>query len=77
MSKKILFGKVVSDKMLKTVVVEVERKIQHPIYKKLIKKNKKFKADTNNLVVKVGEFVRIEETRPLSKDKHFKIIGKV
>ncbi|OGH10334.1 MAG: 30S ribosomal protein S17 [Candidatus Levybacteria bacterium RIFCSPHIGHO2_01_FULL_36_15] len=74
---KILIGKIISDKMQKTVVVEVERKIQHPVYKKFIKVNKKFKADTNNMNVKVGDKVRIEETRPLSRDKHFKITGKI
>ncbi len=77
MSKKVLIGKVVSDKMQKTVVVEVERKIQHPVYKKFIKINKKFKADTNNMDVKIGDMVKIKETRQLSKDKHFKVAGKV
>ena len=75
--KKTLVGQVISDKMQKTVVVMIVRKVQHPIYKKIIKKTKKLKADTNNMDVKVGDTVKIEETRPLSKDKFFKVIEKI
>ncbi len=77
MAKKILVGTVLSDKMTNTVVVSVERKERHPVYNKLIKITKKYKADTNGMQVAVGDVVHIEETRPLSKDKHFKVIKKV
>lgn len=68
-------GKIVSDKMQKTAVVEVIRFFKHSKYKKYIKKSKKYKAHNNKNEYKTGENVIIEETRPMSKDKHFKIIG--
>jgi small subunit ribosomal protein S17 len=71
-----LNGIVVSSDMKDTVIVEVTRKVAHPIYKKLLKRTKKFKADTREVKAAVGDQVSIVETRPLSKDKHFKI-GKV
>ena len=71
---KIALGKVVSTKMQGTAVVEVTRMVPHPLYKKLLKRSKKFKADTNGQQVAVGSEVKIQETLPLSKDKHFKII---
>ena len=74
---KILQGKVVSTKMAKTVVVEVERAFTHPLYKKTIRSHKKYKAhleDEMNIVE--GDVVNIQETRPISKDKKFKVIGK-
>jgi small subunit ribosomal protein S17 len=74
MAKKTFVGTIVSDKMQKTVVVEIQRRVQHPVYKKMMKRNTKLKADTNAMEVKVGQLVRIEETRPLSKDKYFKVI---
>lgn len=74
MSKKTLIGKVVSDKMQKTIVVEVERKVAHPVYKKIITKTKKFKADTNGMEAKMGETVKIEQATPMSRDKKFKLI---
>lgn len=77
MARKTLTGTVVSDKMINTVVVSVERKIQHPLYKKMIKVTKKLKADTNGKNVAVGDVVRIEQSRPMSKDKSFKVIKKV
>lgn len=77
MAKKTFIGKVVSDKMQKTVVVEVERKVAHPVYKKLMRKTKKIKADTNLMALKVGDMVKIQETKPISRDKHFKIIEKI
>lgn len=73
---KILKGNVVSTKMQKTVVVEVERVYRHPIYKKTIKKHKKYKAHNETLELAVGDVVTIEETRPISKDTHFKVISK-
>ena len=71
---KTLDGIVVSDKMQKTVVVEVSRRVAHPLYKKLLKKSKKFKADSKEVTAKVGDTVRIAEVTPISKDKHFKVI---
>lgn len=71
MTKQILIGKVVSVKMLKTVVVEVERKVQHPVYKKIIRKTNKFKADTNGLDLNLGQSVKIQQAKPMSKDKKF------
>lgn len=70
-------GKVVSTKMQKTVVVEVERKFQHPIYKKVITKHKKYKAHNENFNLKEGDMVLIEETRPISKEKHFIVVKKL
>lgn len=77
MTKKTFIGKVVSDKMQKTVVVEVERRAPHPMYRKIVRKMKRFKADTNGMTVVVSDVVKIEETRPLSRDKHFKVIEKI
>lgn len=72
-----LEGVVVSVKMLKTAVVEVARKTAHPLYKKLLKRSKKYKVDTTGFEVAVGDRVRISKTRPISKEKHFKIIEKI
>ncbi len=77
MAKKKLKGEVVSDKMQKTVVVEVERIKQHPKYKKRFKVHKKFKAHDEKDEYKVGDKVIIEECRPISKDKKWKVIKKV
>jgi len=74
---KILIGTVVSTKMQKTVVVKVERKFQHPLYKKIITRDKKYKAHNDNLDLKEGDKVTIKETRPLSKEKHFMVIKKI
>lgn len=67
-------GVVVSDKMEKTVVVLVERTIRHPLYKKTIRRSKKFKAHDEANRCKEGDKVRIEETRPLSKDKTWRVV---
>lgn len=72
-----MIGEVVSAKMQKTVVVRVERKFRHPLYRKVIIRHKKYKAHNENLELVVGDIVKIEETRPISKDKHFKVIGKI
>jgi small subunit ribosomal protein S17 len=72
-----LKGKITSDKMDKTVVVEVERIKKHPLYKKRMKIHKKYKAHDENGDYKQGDHVVIEECRPKSKDKKFKVIGKV
>jgi len=71
---KVFEGVVVSLKMQKTAVVQVARVTSHPIYKKLIKKDRKIKADTSSFDLAVGDRVRIGKTRPLSKLKHFKIL---
>ncbi len=67
-------GIVVSAKMQNTVVVEVFRKKPHPLYKRLLKRSTKFKADTAGQSVAAGDKVKIIETRPISKGKHFKIM---
>jgi len=69
MPKRILQGVVVSDKMDKTVVVRVERRVMHPIYKKFIRRSKKYAAHDENNQFKIGDSVRIEECRPISKNK--------
>jgi len=73
-SNKILKGVVTSDKMDKTIVVEVTRFVEHKKYGKRIKKTKKYKAHDEDNSKKVGDTVEIEETRPISKDKKFKVI---
>ncbi len=75
--KKTLIGEVVSTKMKKTVVVRIMRKFRHPLYRKVIVRHKKYKAHNENLELIVGDTVKIEETRPISKDKHFKVVEKV
>jgi small subunit ribosomal protein S17 len=72
--RKTRIGKVVSDKMEKTVVVAVERLVQHPIYKKSVKSTVKFKAHDENNDSHVGDTVEIMETRPLSKDKRWRVV---
>jgi small subunit ribosomal protein S17 len=67
-------GIIVSLKMQKTAVVRIERKAPHPLYKKLLKRSNKFKADTGDLVLNVGDRVRIVEVKPISKDKKFKVL---
>ena len=69
MPKRILQGVVVSDKQDKTVVVSVERQVMHPVYKKFVKKSKKFAAHDENNQCKVGDRVSIQECRPISKNK--------
>lgn len=73
---KVLAGKVVSAKMNDTVIVEVVRRTPHPLYKKLVKKSKKFKVDSKGQEVVLGQDVKIVETRPIAKDKHFKLLVK-
>ena len=77
MPKRILVGTVVSDKTEKTVVVLVERKVKHPMYGKIIRRTKKYHAHDEDNAFKTGETVRIEETRPLSKLKTWKVIDRV
>ncbi|GIW61271.1 MAG: 30S ribosomal protein S17 [Patescibacteria group bacterium] len=70
---KTLRGKVISTSMQNTAVVEVTRRTPHPVYKKLLTKSKKYKVDTRNVNVNVGDEVVIVETRPISKEKHFAV----
>ncbi len=67
-------GIVMSIGMQKTVVVKVERQVVSPLYKKRLRKSKKYKADSGDFKVDIGEKVKIAETKPLSKDKHFRIL---
>lgn len=75
--RKIRIGRVVSNKMDKTIVVAVEDFVRHPIYNKRIKRTKKFKAHDENNICNIGDRVRIMETRPLSKDKRFRLVDVV
>ena len=77
MPRRVLTGKVVSDKMEKTVVVRIDRRVMHPLYKKIITRSKKYPAhdETDNLTV--GDTVRIRECRPISRIKRFEVIEKV
>ncbi len=77
MPKRKLKGKVVSDKMQKTVVVKVERQVRHPRYKKVYKVHKRYKAHDEKEEYKVGDKVFIEECRPLSKEKKWRVVGKI
>ena len=74
MSRRILQGVVVGDKADKTVVVQVDRRIQHPLYKKFIRRSKKYMAHDATNASKVGDRVQIRECRPLSKSKHWEIV---
>ena len=73
-SRKTRVGKVVSDKMDKTVVVTVEDRVAHPIYKKIIGRTYRLKAHDENNECGVGDIVRVMETRPLSKDKRWRLV---
>lgn len=77
MANQILTGKVVSNKMQKTVVVEITRRIEHPMYKKYIKVRSRIKADTGEFVLAEGDEVVIESTRPISRTKFFKVVKKI
>ena len=77
MPKSILTGTVVSDKGDKTVVVKVERKVKHPLYGKIIRRSKKYHAHDEDNAIKAGETVRIEETKPISKLKTWRVLDKV
>jgi len=73
-ARKVRTGVVVSDKMQKTVVVQIERRVPHPVYGKMVTKSKKFKAHDEENSAKTGDTVRIVETRPLSKDKRWRVL---
>jgi small subunit ribosomal protein S17 len=77
MPKRILEGVVVSDKNDKTIVVKVERRLRHPVLKKTVRLTKKYHAHDEKNEAKTGDVVRIEETRPLSKQKRWAFLEKV
>mgnify|MGYP004450989837 FL=1 len=72
--RKTRVGKVVSDKMDKTVVVAIEDHVKHPLYKKIVKKTYKLKAHDENNECKIGDTIKVMETRPLSKDKRWRLV---
>lgn len=73
-SRKVIIGKVVSNKMQKTIVVSVERKVMHPKYGKFIKMTSKFKAHDEKNECGINDIVKVMETRPLSKDKRWRLV---
>jgi small subunit ribosomal protein S17 len=73
-ARKLREGKVVSDKMQKTVVVAIERRVPHPVYGKMVTRTKRLKAHDEENSAKTGDTVRIMETRPLSKDKRWRVV---
>ena len=77
MPKRILQGVVTSDKNDKTIVVKVERRLLHPVFKKTVRLSKKYHAHDEKNEAKVGEIVRIQETRPSSKLKRWALVAKV
>ena len=77
MPKRVLTGVIVSDKGEKTVIVNVERKVKHPLYGKIIRRSKKYHAHDESNEYKQGETVRIEETAPISKLKTWKVVDRV
>ncbi len=74
MPRRVLSGRVVSDRMDKTVTVLVERRVMHPLYKKFIRRSKKYAAHDEANLCKVGDVVRIEECRPISKRKTWLVV---
>jgi small subunit ribosomal protein S17 len=73
-SRRKRIGVVVSDKMEKTIVVEITSNIKHPLYSKVVKRTKKFKVHDEEQIAHIGDTVEIMETRPLSKDKYFRLV---
>ena len=72
--RKTMVGKIVSDKMDKTVVVAIEDSVKHPLYNKIVKRTYKLKAHDEKNECKIGDKVRVMETRPLSKDKRWRLV---
>ena len=72
--RKTLIGTVESNKMDKTIVVRVETAVRHPIYKKIVKRTYKLKADDEENICQIGDKVKVMETRPLSKDKRWRLV---
>ena len=77
MPRRVLTGTVVSDKMNKTVVVRIDRRVMHPLYKKIITRSKKYAAHDETESASIGDTVRIRECRPISRNKRFEVIEKV
>ena len=77
MPRRVLTGTVVSDKMDKTIVVRVDRRVMHPLYKKFVTRSRRFSAHDDANAFVVGDIVRIRECRPLSRRKHFEVVEKV
>ena len=75
MPRRVLQGVVVSDKADKTVTVLVERRLRHPVYKKFVKRSKRYHAHDESNKYKIGDMVRIQECRPLSKTKSWEVIS--
>ena len=72
--RKVRVGKVISNKMDKTIVVAVENHVKHPLYGKIVKRTYKLKAHDENNVCQIGDKVKVAETRPLSKDKRWRLV---
>lgn len=72
--RKVRVGRVVSDKMDKTIVVAIEDRVKHPLYKKIVNRTYKLKAHDENNDCNIGDRVRVMETRPLSKDKRWRLV---
>lgn len=77
MPRRVMTGEVVSNKMEKTVVVRIDRRVMHPLYKKFITSSKKYTAHDETNDLQIGDTVRIRECRPLSKRKRFEVVEKV
>ena len=73
-TRKVKIGKVISDKMDKTIVVAIEESVKHPLYSKVIKRTYKLKAHDEENVCGIGDKVKVMETRPLSKDKRWRLV---
>lgn len=76
MPRRIMQGQVVSDKGDKTVIVKVESRVSHPVYKKFVRQSKKFAAHDETNQYKIGDLVEIQETRPISKTKTWVVLGR-
>jgi small subunit ribosomal protein S17 len=72
--RKVMLGEVVSNRMQKTITVKVERRLRHPMYERVVKHSKKFHAHDEHNECKIGDLVRIVETRPLSKTKRWRLL---
>ena len=77
MPRRVLIGTVTSNKMEKSVTVQVDRRVKHPLYKKFMTRSKKIAAHDETNLLEIGEQVRIRECRPISKSKRFEVIEKV
>ena len=77
MPRRVLTGTVISDKMDKTIVVQVNRRVKHPLYKKYITRSQRFSAHDESNTCSIGDTVRIRECRPLSRNKHFELLERM